>query len=88
MADNNKINLTKEDIQAITQELRNQQDQHASAHAHKSGENMQQSDKAKKAGACNSQPHHEGAKNIVIIGLLTFWAVVFGVLLAKLMPYI
>ena len=88
MADNNKINLSKEDIQAIAQELRNQQDQHASARAHKSRENMQQSDKAKNAGADRMQHSHEALKYIVVIGLLTFWAVVFGVLLAKLLPYI
>ena len=80
--------LNKEDIQAIAQELRNQQDQHASAHAHKSGGNIQQSDKAKNAGAKDSATHHEHAKSIVVIGLLMFWAVVFIVLLAKLMPYI
>lgn len=87
MADN-KTNLSKEDIQAIAQELSRHQDQHASARAHKSGGNIQQSDKAKKAGASDKKRSGEALKYIAIIGLLTFWAVVFGVLLAKLLPYI
>lgn len=87
MADN-KTNLSKEDIQAIAQELSRHQDQHASARAHKSGGNIQQSNKAKKAGARDKKRSGDTAKSVVIIGILTFWAVVFGVLLAKLMPYI
>lgn len=76
-------NLSKEDIQAIAEELSKQQ--HASASA---SENPPKPNKGK-----TKKKEAEGGQvkpppNLATLGLLTFWAVVFVILLIKLSPYI
>ena len=89
-------NLSREDIQAIAQELSRiksaeqptqTKSQSASTRAQSgaiSGKN-QQSKTAKPKGARGSRV---SPNSLVNIGLLVFWATVFIILLVKLSPYI
>ena len=87
------MRLTKEDIQAIAQEMHNlskaeQPKQSASACASNAGaksgkDQPSQKRKKREAGENEGTP-----KNLATIGLLTFWGIVFVVLLVKLWAYI
>ena len=77
-------NLSKEDIQAIAQELRKiQAEQCADTRAQQS-QNMR-GQKPKKNTSGEGQPTQ---KNIVAMGIILVWALVFVVLAIKLAPYI
>jgi len=87
------MKLSKEDIQAIAQEMHNlnkadQNKQGASACANNTGakvENDQPSQKRKKQEGAKNEAT---PKNLATVGLLLFWGVVFVVLLVKLWAYI
>ena len=95
--------LTKEDIQAIAQELNTlqkqkkkaqQQNQNAQpttntqAHARNMGAICKNPTKGKTARGEAKSNNPTTPKNIASIGLLVFWAVVFMIFLVKLAPYI
>ena len=89
--------LSREDIQAIAQELNKLNNQapadkaqnikRASAHADNKRQNMQQqpSKKTHGGGGCGATSI---LNNAATIGLFLFWATVFIILLIKLAPYI
>ena len=93
-------NLSREDIQAIAQELsrinstnssasegKKSKPQHASTRA-QGGATSGKINNSKSAPKKSSGSGGETLKNLGIIGLFVFWATVFIILLIKLTPYI
>lgn len=93
--------LTKEDIQAIAQELNTLQKQqnqntqqqtqpttNTQAHARNMGAICKKHTKGENARGGKKPTSTIKPKTIASIGLLTFWAVVFVIFLVKLAPYI
>ena len=87
------MKLSKEDIQAIAQEMHNlnkaeQNNQGASACACNAGAKSGKDQPSQKRKKREAGGNKETQKNTAAIGLLTFWGVVFVVLLVKLWAYI
>ena len=92
--------LTKEDIQAIAQELNTLQQRkrkaqqnaqsttNTQAHARNMGAICEKPTKGETARGEAKPTSTINSKNIASIGLLTFWGVVFVIFLVKLAPYI
>jgi len=93
-------NLSREDIQAIAQELSRINNTNSSATSN-SKNNTQHASTRAQGGAISEKINNsksatknsrgsggEFLKNLATIGLFLFWAVVFVVLLIKLTPYI
>ena len=81
-------NLTKEDIQAIAQELRNiQAKEEPNAQARAQSQNIRKNEGQKPT---KKQPRKSGemSKNVGFIGLILVWALVFVALAIKVAPYI
>lgn len=82
------MKLTKEDIQAIAQELRKSDaisDTNAQARAQSQNVRKNEGQKPKKIEGIKTGIN---VKNVATMGLIVFWGVVFVLLLIKIMPYI